>query len=63
VRTDLWDLAVWREIRALLEHPERLTEEYRRRLPPHAHARGQDLTTVEGPLGRLRQGLARRIDR
>ena len=50
------------EVRALLEHPDRLTEEYRRRLHPHAHARRHDLTTVEGQLGRLRQGLARLID-
>jgi site-specific DNA recombinase len=62
VRTDLLDLAVWGEVRALLEHPDRLTEEYRRRLHPHANARRHDLTTVEGQLGRLRQGLARLID-
>jgi site-specific DNA recombinase len=62
VRTDLLDLAVWREGRGLLEHPARLVEEYRRRLHPHAHARRHDLSAVEGQLGRLRQGLARLID-
>jgi site-specific DNA recombinase len=62
VRTDLGALAVWREVRALLEHPDRLMEEYRRRLPPHAHARRHARTSVEGQLGRLRQGLARLID-
>lgn len=31
VRTDLLDLAVWQEVRKLLEHPKRLAEEYRRR--------------------------------
>ena len=62
VRTDLWELAVWREVRALLEQPERLAEAYRRRWPPHAHARHHALTTVEGPLGTMRQGLARLID-
>ena len=31
VRTDLLDLAVWREVCTLLAHPERLAEEYRRR--------------------------------
>jgi site-specific DNA recombinase len=61
-RTDLLDLAVWREVRELLEHPDRLAEEYRRRLPPHARASHHDLTTVEGQLGKLRQGLARLID-
>ena len=34
VRTDLLDLAVWREVCTLLAHPERLAEEYRRRLQP-----------------------------
>jgi site-specific DNA recombinase len=62
VRTDLLDLAVWREVRELLEHPDRLAEEYRRRRHPHAHARHQALTTVAGQLGKLRQGLARLID-
>jgi site-specific DNA recombinase len=62
VRTDLLDLAVWREVRELLEHPDRLAEEYRRRLHPHAHVRPHVLTTVEGQLGKLRQGLARLID-
>jgi site-specific DNA recombinase len=32
VRTDLVDLAVWQEVCTLLAHPERLAEEYRRRL-------------------------------
>lgn len=31
VRTDLLDLAVWREVCTLLAHPERLVEAYRRR--------------------------------
>jgi site-specific DNA recombinase len=62
VRTDLLDLAVGREVSGLLAHPDRLAEEYRRRLHPHAHARRHDLTAVEGQLGRLRQGLARLID-
>ncbi len=62
VRTDLLDLAVWREVRELLAHPDRLAEVYRRRLHPHTSARHHDLTTVEGQLGKRRQGLARLID-
>ena len=62
MRTDLLDLAVWREVKGVLAHPDRLVGEYRRRLHPHAHARHHDLTAVEGQLGRLRQGLARLID-
>jgi site-specific DNA recombinase len=63
VRTDLVDLAVGREVRELLEHPDRLAEAYRRRLHPHTRARHHDLPTVEGQLGKLWQGLARLLDR
>jgi site-specific DNA recombinase len=62
-RPDLVDLAVWHEGRGLLEHPDRLAEDYRRRLHPHAHARGHELTTVEGPLNKRRPGRTRLIDR
>jgi site-specific DNA recombinase len=62
VRTDLLDLAVWQEVRGLLAHPDRLAEEDRRRLHPHAHARTHELTTVEGQLNQLRQGLTRLLD-
>ena len=46
----------------MLAHPERLAEEYRRRLHPERDTRGTDLATVEAQLGKLRQGLARLID-
>ena len=62
VRTDLLDLAVWREVCGLLAHPERLAAEYRRRLQPHEPARGTEYTLLEAQLGKLRQGLARLID-
>ncbi len=62
VRTDLLDLAVWQEVCTLLAHPERLAEEYRRRLQPETHARRSSLTTVEGQMGQVRQGVARLID-
>jgi len=61
VRTDRLDAAVWDEVRGLLEQPERLAAEYRRRLEvplPDAVERG----AVEAQLARLRQGLARLID-
>jgi site-specific DNA recombinase len=61
VRTDLLELAVWQEVRALLAHPERLAEEYRRRLHPDTRAKRTTLATIEGQLGKLRQGLARLI--
>jgi len=62
VRTDLLDLAVWREVCTLLAHPERLVEEYRRRLQPDSQAKRPALATIEAHLGQLRQGLARLID-
>jgi site-specific DNA recombinase len=62
VRTDLLDVVVWREVRGLLAHPERLAEEYRRRLQPQTPAQQQASTTLEAQVGKLRQGLARLID-
>ena len=55
-------MAVWREVSALLAHPERLAEEYRRRLQPEMSTKRPALATVETHLGKLRQGLARLID-
>lgn len=62
VRTDLLDLAVWQEVCTLLAHPERLAEEYRRRLQPETRAKHTSLATVEEQIGKLRQGVARLID-
>jgi site-specific DNA recombinase len=62
VRTDLLDLAVWQEVWTLLTHPERLAEEYRRRLQPESRAKRTPLATVEGQSSKLRQGIARLID-
>jgi len=61
-RTDLLDLAVWREVCTLLAHPERLAEEYRRRLQPDTHTKRPALALIEEQLGKLRQGVARLID-
>src|SRR5882762_6716141 len=63
VRTDLVDLAVWQEVCTLLAHPERLAEEYRRRLQPEMSAKRPPLATVESQISQLRQGVARLIDR
>jgi site-specific DNA recombinase len=62
VRTDLVDLAVWEAVRVLLEHPERLSAEYQRRLHPHTQARSGEQTLLTAQLGKLRQGLLRLID-
>ena len=50
VRTDLLDLAVWQEVCTLLAHPERLAEEYRRRLQPGTRTKRTPLSTVKGSL-------------
>jgi site-specific DNA recombinase len=62
VRTDILDLAVWQDVCALLAHPERLAEEYRRRLHADSPTKHTTLTTLEAQLAQLRQGLARLID-
>jgi site-specific DNA recombinase len=56
------DLAVWQEVCTLLAHPERLAEEYRRRLQPEMSAKRPPLATVESQISQLRQGVARLID-
>ena len=62
LRTDLADSAVWQEVRTLLEHPARVTEEYRRRLQPENRSLNSELATAETRLSKLRHGLARLID-
>jgi site-specific DNA recombinase len=62
VRTDLWDLAVWQEVCALLAHPERLADDYRRRLPAPGRAQRPEQPTLDAQVGKLRQGLARLSD-
>ncbi len=62
VRTDLLDLAVWQEVCPLLAHPERLAEEYRRRLQPGTRTKRTPLSTVESQISKVRQGVARLID-
>ena len=60
LRTDLVDEAVWEEVCRLLEHPERLEQEYRRRFLQENS--GSELSGLEGQIGRLRQGIVRLID-
>jgi site-specific DNA recombinase len=62
VRTALLDVAVWQDVWTLLAHPERLAEEYRRRLQPETRAKRTSLATVEAQIGKLRPGVARLLD-
>jgi site-specific DNA recombinase len=55
------DEAVWEEVCRLLEHPERLEQEYRRRLVQEENT-PDELSSLEARMGRLRQGIARLID-
>jgi site-specific DNA recombinase len=61
VRTDLLDLAVWREASGLLEQPHRLEREYQQRLTVGTEQE-TERTVVERQRDKLRQGLARLID-
>jgi site-specific DNA recombinase len=61
LRTDLVEEAVWEEVCQLLEHPERLEQEYRRRLVQEENT-PDELSSLEARMGRLRQGIARLID-
>jgi hypothetical protein len=62
VRTDRLELAVWQEVCALLAHPERLAQEFTRRLHADGQGQRQERTALERQVGKLRQGLARLID-
>jgi len=61
IRTDLLDLAVWQEARALLEQPNRLEQEYRQRLAARSEQETERSAVVR-QRDKLRQGLARLID-
>jgi site-specific DNA recombinase len=60
LRTDLVEEAVWQEVCRLLEHPERLEQEYRRRLLQAPTSTDQE--SLERQVGRVRQGVTRLID-
>jgi site-specific DNA recombinase len=60
VRMDLLDQVVWHEVQQLLAEPERLADEYRRRLAPQQET--SELGSLESHLGKLQRGIARLID-
>jgi site-specific DNA recombinase len=61
VRTDLLDELVWNEVCDLLAQPQRLEQEYQRRLNAPSRE-NEDLLTTQAQLARVRQGIARLID-
>jgi site-specific DNA recombinase len=63
VRTDRLEQAVWHEVCQLLEDPQRLSDEYQRRLDAVQTApEPTDAALVEKQIAKLRQGIARLID-
>jgi site-specific DNA recombinase len=62
VRTDRLELTVWQEVCALLAHPERLAQEFPRRLNTDGQEPQQERTALERQVAKLRQGLARLIE-
>lgn len=63
VRTDRLEQAVWQEVCQLLEDPQRLAEEYQRRLDALQAAPGEaEAARVDKQIAQLRQGITRLID-
>ena len=64
VRSDCLELAVWAEIRALLEDPRRLAAEYQRRLDElqQGTARPDQAATLDRSIEGLHLGIGRLID-
>jgi site-specific DNA recombinase len=60
VRTDRLEIAVWQQVQALLENPQRLQQEYDRRAKDPEQ--GLKLTSLETQLTKLRRGMGRLID-
>lgn len=60
LRMDQADAVVWQEVCRLLEDPERLEQEYRRRLLPQEDHSGHE--ALESQVNKLRRGIARLID-
>jgi site-specific DNA recombinase len=62
VHADALEEAVWQDISALLLNPQRLREEYQRRLKPNDHNDPPRRRHHETQVAKLRQGIARLID-
>lgn len=60
LRMDQADTVVWQEVCQLLENPERLEQEYRRRLLPQQGS--SQYEGLETQMNKLRRGIARLID-
>jgi site-specific DNA recombinase len=61
-RTDLLDRAVWEDVCALLAEPERVREEYERRLHGRRKKSSRPTEQLAKMIGKVRSGMARLID-
>jgi site-specific DNA recombinase len=64
VRADQLEEIVWDRVKALLKEPERVADEYRRRLAQAANgaAAPEEVTRLDKQIAALRRGIARLID-
>ncbi len=63
IRTDTLEMAVWEEIKYLLQNPDRLAQEYQRRLAEIENIPlEQKSITLEKQISKLQQGISRLID-
>jgi site-specific DNA recombinase len=61
VRTDMLDQMVWQEVCTLLQEPQRVEQEYQRRLMA-PNKQDEDLTALQAQMAKVRTGIARLID-
>jgi site-specific DNA recombinase len=63
LRTDLLEQAVWTDVCHLLSHPQRLKEEYKRRLTETPKGEGwQSLEQLQSLIQKVKRGLGRLVD-
>ncbi|MEM8715497.1 MAG: recombinase family protein [Cyanobacteria bacterium P01_G01_bin.4] len=62
VRTDRLEQAVWVQVQALLEDPQRLEQEYQRRSQVPSSTQQQTIVSLEAQIAKLRRGIGRLID-
>ena len=62
VRCTALNEAVWQDVCTLLRHPEKVEEEYRRRLEGDQHDAGRSVEPLERLIAQARRALGRLID-
>jgi len=62
VRGDVLEAAVWTDVCALLQHPEKLQEEYERRLQDRSTAEQAPAQALAKQIQQVQRGIARLID-